>query len=51
MILKIKDYLKNISPLNIFFIMIAVGLVYGSVSLYAKYLGFSKLYGTLLIHE
>ena len=42
MILKIKDYLKNISPLNIFFIMIAVGLVYGSVSLYAKYLGFSK---------
>ena len=42
MILKIKDYLKNISPLNIFFIMIVIGLIYGSISLYTKYLGFSK---------
>ncbi len=42
MILKIKNYLKSISPLNIFFIMITIGLIYGSVSLYAKYLGFSK---------
>ena len=42
MILKIKDYLKNTSPLNIFFIMIVIGLIYGSISLYTKYLGFSK---------
>jgi len=42
MILKIKHYLKNISPLNIFFIMLTIGLIYGSASLYTKYLGFSK---------
>ena len=43
MIRKIIDYLNKLNPLNIFILILILGLVYGGVSLYSKYLGFSKV--------
>ena len=42
MIKKFTDYLSKANPLNIFILILILGLVYGGVSLYSKYLGFSK---------
>ena len=43
MIKKIIDYLNKLNPLNVFILMLILGLAYGGVSLYSKYLGFSKV--------
>jgi multidrug efflux pump subunit AcrA (membrane-fusion protein) len=43
MIKKIIDYFNKLNPLNIFILILILGLVYGGVSLYSKYLGFSKV--------
>ena len=43
MIRKIIDYLNRLNPLNVFILMLILGLAYGGVSLYSKYLGFSKV--------
>jgi len=42
MIQKITDYLSKANPLNVFILILILGLVYGGISLYSKYLGFSK---------
>ena len=42
MIQKITDYLSKANPLNVFILILILGLAYGGVSLYSKYLGFSK---------
>jgi multidrug efflux pump subunit AcrA (membrane-fusion protein) len=42
MIQKITDYLSKTNPLNIFILILILGLIYGGISLYSKYLGFSK---------
>ena len=42
MMKKIIDYLSRLNPLNVFILILILGLVYGGVSLYSKYLGFSK---------
>ena len=42
MITKIKDYLKNLSPLNLLIVIFIIGLVYGAVNLGMKYQSYMK---------
>ena len=39
---KLINYVKSLGPFNIFLAIFILGLLYGGVTLYMKYLGFSK---------
>ncbi len=42
MITKIKDYIKNISPLNLLVAVFIIGLIYGAINLGMKYQSYMK---------
>lgn len=42
MITKIKDYIKNISPLNLLVAVFVIGLIYGAINLGMKYQSYMK---------
>ena len=42
MITKIKDYIKDLSPLNLLIVIFVIGLVYGAVNLGMKYQSYMK---------
>ncbi len=42
MITKIKDYIKNISPLNLLIAVFVIGLLYGAINLGMKYQSYMK---------
>ena len=42
MIQKLVKFFTKLSPFNIFLIILLIGLLYGGISLYTKYLGYSK---------
>ena len=39
---KLINHVKSLGPFNIFLAIFILGLLYGGVTLYMKYLGFSK---------
>tara|TARA_Y100000768_G_C23958747_1_gene674150 strand:+ start:725 stop:1639 length:915 start_codon:yes stop_codon:yes gene_type:complete len=42
MITKIKDYIKDLSPLNLLIVIFVIGLVYGAINLGMKYQSYMK---------